>query len=143
MISDIEFLEAVCDRMQQVGLVQSKADFSARMLGKGPSYLTSMSARDRKVPDEVMTHLVTRLQGGIAEDETALTRLADAVARREHDRKHRADMLEWLARHRAMEAAPEPPRQQVRYAPSIFAKIACWWSRSYAVTNRGSSVELQ
>jgi len=143
MISDIEFLEAVCERMQQVGLVQSKADFSARMLGKGPSYLTSMSARDRKVSDEVMTHLVERLQGGLSEDETALVRLADAVARREHDRKHRADMLEWLARHRAMEAAPEPPRQQARHTPSIFAKVACWWSRGQVVTNRSARVELQ
>ena len=143
MISDIEFLEAVCERMQQVGLVQSKAGFSARILGKGPSYLTSMSARDRKVPDEVMTHLVEWLQSSTLEDEAALVRLADMAARREHDRKHRVDMLEWIARHRAVEAAPEPPRQQVRYAPSIFAKIICWWSRSYAVTNRGSSVELQ
>lgn len=33
MVSDIEFLERLCERMQQVGLVQSKADFSARMLG--------------------------------------------------------------------------------------------------------------
>lgn len=143
MISDIEFLEAVCERMQQVGLVQSKADFSARMLGKGPSYLTSMSARDRKVPDEVMTHLVTRLQGGIAEDETALTRLADAVAGREHDRKHRVDMLEWAVRHRTMEAAAEPQRQEAGDAPSVFAKIAHWWSRSHAVNNSGSRVELQ
>lgn len=54
MVSDIELLEAVCERMQQVGLVQSKAEFSTRMLGKGPSYLTSMSARDRQVPEEVV-----------------------------------------------------------------------------------------
>jgi hypothetical protein len=143
MISDIEFLEAVCERMQQVGLVQSKADFSARMLGKGPSYLTSMSARDRKVPDEVMAHLAACLQGGIVEDETALARLTDAVARREHDRKHRVDMLEWLARHRAVETAPEPPRQQTRYVSSMLAKIANWWPRDQAVTGRSARVELQ
>ncbi|WP_440981027.1 DUF6626 family protein [Shinella sumterensis] len=143
MISDIEFLEEVCERMQQVGLVQSKADFSARMLGKGPSYLTSMSARDRKVPNEVIKHLVTRLQGGIAEDEAALARLTQAVARREHDRKHRVDMLEWVARHRAVETAPEPTQQQTRYASSILAKIANWWPRCQAVTGRSARVELQ
>lgn len=143
MISDIEFLEAVCERMQQVGLVQTKADFSARMLGKGPSYLTSMSARERKVPDEVMTHLIERLQSSTLEDEAALVRLAGMAARREHDRKHRADMLEWVARHRAVKTAPETPRQQPRYAPSIFAKIACWWSWSHAVTTSGARIELQ
>jgi len=143
MISDIEFLEEVCERMQQVGLVQSKADFSARMLGKGPSYLTSMSARDRKVPDEVMTHFVERLQTGIIDDETALACLADVVAYREHGRKHRIDMLEWIARHRAMEVAPELPRQQTAHALSVFAKIARWWSRSQAVTNRSARAELQ
>lgn len=143
MISDIEFLKAVCERMQQVGLVQTKADFSARMLGKGPSYLTSMSARDRKVPNEVITHLVERLQSSALEDEAALVRLAGMAARREHDRKHRVDMLEWVARHRTIETSLDPPRQQARHTPSIFAKIACWWSRGQAVTNRSARVGLQ
>jgi hypothetical protein len=145
MISDIEFLKEVCERMQQVGLVQSKAEFSAMLLGKGPSYLTSMSARDRKVPDEVMTHLIARLQACIIEDDTALARLADAVARREHDRKHCADMLEWVTRHRALEVAQEPP-QQARHTPSILKGIARWWSQGQAMmpwTNRNARTGLQ
>ena len=61
MVSDIDFLESICERMQQVGLVESKTAFSTRMLGKGPSYLTSMKARDRHVPDEVAVQRASRL----------------------------------------------------------------------------------
>lgn len=143
MISDIEFLETVCDRMQQVGLVQSKADFSARMLGKGPSYLTSMRAWDRNVPDEVMMHLVGRLKADINIDEMALACLADATARREHGRKHSGDMLDWVERHRALVIPEGRPQQQARHFPSIFARIARWWSRGQATTNRSARVELQ
>ena len=83
MVSDIEFLERLCEQMQQVGLVQSKADFSARMLGKGPSYLTSMSARDRKVPDDVMTFLAGQLHNDILDDDVEILRLNADVERRE------------------------------------------------------------
>lgn len=113
MVSDIEFLETVCERMQQVGLVQSKAEFSARMLGKGPSYLTSMSARDRKVPDEVIAYLAGQLQDGLAGDDAALAGLYEQAARHKRDRKHRADVLEWVARHRATEPVRDEPRQRL------------------------------
>lgn len=143
MVSDIEFLEAVCERMQQVGLVQSKADFSARMLGKGASYLTSMSARDRNVPDEVMMHLIKRLEADISADETALACLADATKRRKHSRKHSGDMLDWVERHRALGAPENRPQQQAPHSPSIFARIAGWWSRSQDMNNPSARVELQ
>ncbi|MGE6784721.1 hypothetical protein ACQKGL_19600 [Ensifer adhaerens] len=107
MVSDIEFLETVCERMQQIGLVQSKADFSTRMLGKGPSYLTSMSARDRRVPDEVVAFLAGQIQNDIADDDAELSRLNAEAERREYDRKHRADMLERVTRHRVPEPSPQ------------------------------------
>lgn len=100
MISDIEFLEAICERMQQVGLVHSKADFSARILGKGPSYLTSMSARDRKVPDEVIMYLAEQLRAGIEDDGNAITGLKQQIKQHERDRQHREDLRHWLNRHR-------------------------------------------
>jgi hypothetical protein len=135
MVSDIEFLEAICERMQQVGLVQSKADFSIRMLGKGPSYLTSMSARDRKVPDEVMSHLAGQLQDGVAGDDTALARLDEEAKRRQHDRKHRADMLECVEGHRATELVGELPPQQTSVARLTFRqRFVGWLLRCRVVT---------
>jgi len=127
MVSDIEFLETICERMQQVGLVQSKADFSTNMLGKGPSYLTSMSARDRKVPEEVMASLAGQLQNDIADDDAALSRLNAEVERHQHQRKHRTDMLECVTRHGAEEPRVEPQRQQVPVVPSSFRQRLVGW----------------
>lgn len=127
MVSDIEFLEAICERMQQVGLVQSKADFSIRMLGKGPSYLTSMSARDRKVPNEVMSYLAGQLQDGVADDDAELARLGEEAKRRQHARKHRADMLECIAGHRATELVGERPPQQTFVARLTFRQRFIGW----------------
>ncbi len=127
MVSDIEFLEAVCERMQQIGLVQSKADFSMNMLGKGPSYLTSMSARDRKVPDEVMAFLAEQLQNDIADDDAALSRLTAEAERRQHQRNHRADMLEWVTRHGAAEQSAEPQREQVPVVHLSFRQRLVGW----------------
>ncbi|MDX3975780.1 DUF6626 family protein [Shinella sp.] len=134
MSNDIEFLETVCERMQQVGLVHSKADFSARMFGKGPSYLTSMSARDRKVPDEVIAHLAGQLQDGVAGDDAALAGLREEATRHERDRKHRADMLKWVARHRATEPAQDEPRQRLSSIPlSLRDMLSGWLARGRLV----------
>lgn len=93
MSKDIEFLETVCERMQQVGLVQSKADFSTRMLGKGPSYLTSMSARDRKVSEEVIAFLRQQLEADIAVGENTLATLQTDLNEEERSQKHRYQFL--------------------------------------------------
>lgn len=93
MVSDIEFLESMCERMQQVGLVESKTAFSTHMLGKGPSYLTSMKARDRHVPDEVMELFRQRLKDGIADADAIITATRDRLARLGLQQKHRADLL--------------------------------------------------
>lgn len=59
---DVELLQALYQRLSNAGLVQSKAEFSTDLLGKGASYLTSMSARERQVPEAVFRSLVERLE---------------------------------------------------------------------------------
>ncbi|MDQ1197515.1 hypothetical protein [Agrobacterium sp. SORGH_AS 787] len=62
MVLDVELLEALYQRLSGAGLVQSKTEFSTEMLGKGASYLTSMSARERQVPEAVFRSLLERLE---------------------------------------------------------------------------------
>ncbi len=133
MGSDIEFLETICERMQEVGLVQSKADFSTRMLGKGPSYLTSMSARDRKVPDEVMAFLIDQVTADIEADDVAIFILSEQCEQRRRDRLHRNDLLGLIAHHRAMPMDDktkvfEEPKRTVVASP-IRQKLIGWLSR--------------
>lgn len=134
MVSDIEFLETVCERMQQVGLVQSKADFSARMLGKGPSYLTSMSARDRKVPDEVMTFLAGQLHNDIFDDDVEILRLNADAERRERDRTHRSNMLDWLKRHQTAEQKPQERQPTSVNSVPFGQRLVGWLLRGRVVT---------
>ncbi|ANM18240.1 hypothetical protein AMK06_CH03366 [Rhizobium sp. N541] len=111
MVSDIKLLETICEHMQKVGLVQSKADFSTRMLGKGPSYLTSMSARDRKVPDQVIAFFTAQLQYGVADDDAIIAHYIAEAKRHEHDRRQRTEMLERVARLRTIVPVQEPQHQ--------------------------------
>ena len=133
MVSDIEFLEAVCERMQQVGLVQSKAEFSTRMLGKGPSYLTSMSARDRHVPEEVIVFLIGQVTADIEADDVAIFILSEQCDQRRRDLDHRNDLLGWIAHHRALsmddtiKVLAQPERSVT--GPTIRQKLTGWLSR--------------
>jgi len=135
MVSDIELLEAVCERMQQVGLVQSKAEFSTRMLGKGPSYLTSMSARDRQVPEEVVAFLSDQLTADVEADDVAIFILSEQLEQRRRDQRHRNDLLCWVAYHRALptddaiKALAKPRPGQSVVGPSIRQKLVGWLSR--------------
>ncbi|WKL20198.1 hypothetical protein QYR00_14215 [Agrobacterium tumefaciens] len=137
MRSDIEFLEAVCERMQQVGLVQSKAEFSTRMLGKGPSYLTSMSARDRKVPDEVMAFLIDQVTADIEDEDVAIFILSEQLAQRQRDQLHRNDLLGWIKRDRALSLDNTMDVVAEQRTPTfnriIFQKLADWLSRHGSV----------
>lgn len=136
MVSDIEFLETVCERMQQVGLVQSKAEFSTRMLGKGPSYLTSMSARDRKVPEEVLAFLIDQVTTDIETDDVAIFILSEQCEQRRRDQLYRNDLLDWIAHHRALpmddtiKVLAEPKNTVT--ASSIRQKLTGWLSRRRA-----------
>jgi Predicted phage phi-C31 gp36 major capsid-like protein len=137
IVSDIEFLEAVCERMQQVGLVQSKAEFSTRMLGKGPSYLTSMSARDRQVPEEVVAFLTGQLTADSEADDVAIFILTEQRNQRRRDQLHRNDLLGWIAHHRA---SPMDDTSKVFAeskstvtASSIRQKLTGWLLRRHVV----------
>lgn len=122
MVSDIEFLETVCERMQKVGLVHSKADFSVKMLGKGPSYLTSMSARERNVPDEVMLELAERMTIDIQDDKAAVFLLSEQCEQRQRVKLHRKEILGWIEAHRGAIARPAPPGAKQPYARPLFWK---------------------
>ena len=112
MVSDIEFLESMCERMQQVELVESKTTFSTHMLGKGPSYLTSMKARDRHVPHDVMASFQQRLEDDIADADAIITASRDRLAQLELQQKHRVDLLHHVEVRRAghLSATPDAPR---------------------------------
>ncbi len=97
MAHDIEFLEEVYERMQQAGIVQSKVEFSTRMLGKGPSYLTSMSARDRNVPEEVVTHLRETIVDDINDIEIKAAELEEHLRRFRLEQAQRRSILAQVA----------------------------------------------
>lgn len=92
-MNHIDLLETVCERMQQVGLIHSKADFSERMLGKGPSYLTSMRSRNRNVPEEVFSFFIDQLETEAQDGEYQLAAAMDELKRKTLEQKHRADLL--------------------------------------------------
>jgi len=96
MTHDITFLEKVYERMHQAGLVQSKVEFSTHMLGKGPSYLTSMSARDRNVPQEVIAHLHERLDGDIGNIDIKATELEEQLRRYKLEQACRREVFDWI-----------------------------------------------
>lgn len=54
MTTGIEVLERVYKQLRAAGVVRSKAEFSEVLLGKSPSYLTSMRAKQRTVSDEII-----------------------------------------------------------------------------------------
>lgn len=57
MVSGIELLTKTYEQLAAIDAVATKAEFSRRFLGKSPSYMTSMQARDRAVSDEVLETL--------------------------------------------------------------------------------------
>lgn len=56
----MDVLEQAYALAGQLGLVHSKAEFSERMLGKGASYLSSMSARQRCPSKDVLLTLESK-----------------------------------------------------------------------------------
>lgn len=54
MTTGIELLEEVYEQLRAAGVVQSKREFSEKLLGRSPSYLTSMRAKQRTVSDEII-----------------------------------------------------------------------------------------
>lgn len=67
MTQGIEFLEIVYRQLHEAGIVRSKGEFSERLLGKSPSYLTSMRAKQRVISGEIIMGLGDNLMAEIAE----------------------------------------------------------------------------
>ena len=67
MTQGIEFLETIYGQLHEVGIVRSKGEFSERLLGKSPSYLTSMRAKQRVISGAVVMGLGDNLMAEIAE----------------------------------------------------------------------------
>lgn len=59
--SNINMLSDAYAAMRSLGLVDTKAAFSRRILGKGPSYLTSTVAKGREPSDAIIGRLLEQL----------------------------------------------------------------------------------
>lgn len=62
----IDFVVEVCALMQRYGLTTTQAQFSVQMLGKRPSYLSSMRARNLVPSHRVLNELSLRISQRIA-----------------------------------------------------------------------------
>lgn len=67
MTQGIEFLETIYRQLHEAGIVRSKGEFSERLLGKSPSYLTSMRAKQRVISSEIIVGLGDNLVAEIAQ----------------------------------------------------------------------------
>ncbi|MFK4767100.1 DUF6626 family protein [Rhizobium sp. ZW T2_16] len=111
-MSVIEFLEQVCERMQRVGLVNTKAEFSERMLGKAPSYLTSMKTRERHASQDVIDYLGARLRADLTIDGTRIEILKAQLEQEELRQMHRLDLIAWMGTECCDEEIADPVAQK-------------------------------
>lgn len=99
MVSGIELLTKTYEQLAAIGAVATKAEFSTEFLGKSPSYMTSMQARDRAVSDEVLETLENSMLAEIrrtAKSDDDEIQAYNVGLRRAHAKveMHRAD--KWL-----------------------------------------------
>lgn len=99
MVSGIELLTKTYEQLSAIGAVATKAEFSTAFLGKSPSYMTSMQARDRAVSDAVFETLENAMLAEVrrtAKSEDAEIQAFNVGLRRIHAKveMHRAD--KWL-----------------------------------------------
>lgn len=84
MTQGIEFLETIYGQLHEAGIVRSKGEFSERLLGKSPSYLTSMRAKQRAVSNEVIMALgdaiYSEIKGLHGDESSAVAALRRAMA---------------------------------------------------------------
>ena len=83
MTQGIEFLENIYGQLHEAGIVRSKGEFSERLLGKSPSYLTSMRAKQRAVSNQVIMGLGDAIYSeikGLHGDESGEVALRHAMA---------------------------------------------------------------
>lgn len=67
MTQGIEFIELIYGQLHEAGIIRSKGEFSERLLGKSPSYLTSMRAKQRVISSEVIMGLGDNLMAELAD----------------------------------------------------------------------------
>ncbi|MFD1253154.1 hypothetical protein DEVEQU_01022 [Devosia equisanguinis] len=67
MTQGIEFLELIYGQLHGARIIRSKGEFSERLLGKSPSYLTSMRAKQRVISSDVIMGLGDNLMAAIDE----------------------------------------------------------------------------
>lgn len=96
MDSRTDLVEAVFQRMQQVGFVATKAEFSIKLLDKSPSYLTSMKARDRHIGDDVIAVLLDNIQWAMAEEIGEVDTLKNEIARKELMFDHLQELRDYV-----------------------------------------------
>lgn len=65
MTQGIEFIESIYGQLHEAGIIRSKGEFSERLLGKSPSYLTSMRAKQRVVSSDIIMGLGDNLMAEI------------------------------------------------------------------------------
>jgi hypothetical protein len=107
MISDIAFLEQIFGRMQEAGLVETKSDFSQRLLGKGASYLTSMAARERNVPMEVLDQMSAQLFDRVMVANSAIADMEATLSQMMAHAHREAEIRNQFEEHRRRRLAAE------------------------------------
>ena len=111
IINNLNALANCFAALQCCALVSSKADFSRRYLEKGPSYLSSMQARIRHVPDLVMAVLEWSLQRELVSYARNPHLGSQHAVRLNSAHSCMVQQLQFLRRHRASMAAfaVQPP----------------------------------
>lgn len=128
MTQGIEFLEQVYGQLQEAGIVRSKGEFSERLLGKSPSYLTSMRAKQRDISSDVIMELGDALLAEIVnlgvtpahiETRAMLRRIVAQVNTHLADQTIPAGILPW--------AEPAPSSQRPRRFISWLHRVIAGW----------------
>lgn len=126
MDSRTDLIEAVFQRMQQVGFVATKAEFSIKLLDKSPSYLTSMKARDRHIGDDVIDVLLGNIQWAMAEEAGEVDALKSEIARRELMFDHLHQLLEYVRVQTQPNNTPADIMENGNKENSLFKWLTGW-----------------
>lgn len=116
-------LEDIYARMQEVGLVTSKSEFSQRCLGKGASYLTSMRSRQRNVPDEVFAFFIGQLESGIANSAQWIAAHEEKLRLEMTRQHHQTELLREMRKRQNKAELPVLEKEGEMQPRSLFADI--------------------
>ncbi|MBF0678798.1 MAG: hypothetical protein IR164_07660 [Devosia sp.] len=123
MTQGIEFLETIYGQLHEARIVRSKGEFSERLLGKSPSYLTSMRAKQRVVSSSVVMGLSDSLMAEI----TSLGSCTTHAENRAILRRALAQVNNYLADQTVPAGVPAsemtPPFPRQNWLSSLFRMI--------------------